>query len=67
MMTLGEFIEEQKKILDAFEKHWKQNHKLQPENYPLKNETGDWDEQLAVFASTNSDFVDSWDDSWEQE
>lgn len=48
-MILKEFIEEQKLALIAFEEYWNHANKIEPENFPLVLNAGDWDEQLRIF------------------
>ncbi len=74
LMTLHQFIEEQKKKLAAFEHYYKEqvsiNSVTNAELWPLAMQSGDWDEQLSLFDGTDSwgeeiesGFVNS--DSWE--
>ena len=54
MMNLDEFLEEQRKLLLLFEAWYRTEHALQPEQFPLMNLRGDWDEQVMMF---NPDWI----------
>lgn len=52
-MTLDEFIKNRRKLLDAFEIEWREQHEKQPREYPLSvGNLGDWCEQLQAFDET---------------
>lgn len=48
-MTLDEFLAEQRRTLDAFEKFWRDGMATRPGDFPAESGPGDWDEQLAIF------------------
>lgn len=45
-MTLDQFIKEQHKELERFAKNWIEQNKIEPENWPMEMNAGEWDEQL---------------------
>jgi hypothetical protein len=47
--TLDEFVDEQKELLDKFEKEWLNAHAKAPESFPMTMLKGDWDESLYDF------------------
>ena len=51
-IDLAEFIETQHQALEAFKAHWiamRSNPHEGKDRWPLSNQKGDWDEQLAAF------------------
>lgn len=48
-MQLKEFIESELKLIDHFQRYWKERHEHDPKNFPLDLKPGDWDEQLIIF------------------
>ncbi len=48
-MEMNDFIKESKNDVLRFEKYWNENHKTQPEYFPLNMEPADWFEQFLIF------------------
>lgn len=48
-LTLSEFIEEQKQLLQQFTVYWIKMNSEQPEQFPMELFAGDWDEQFWCF------------------
>lgn len=62
-MHLDEFIKEQQIKLESFKKYWMENHKKDPESFPLEIPEGNcglWYEMFENFEDMNED------DTWEQ-
>ena len=55
IMTYQEFIEEQRQRLIDFEAYWLGMNHQHPDQFPMDMESGDWDEQLAIF--NDNDFI----------
>ena len=54
-MTLDEFVQREKCLLERFEAGWKYNHRIWPDLYPMEMDQGDasgWDEQFRSFEET---------------
>jgi len=47
-MTINDYIKQEHDRLDKLARYWKEQHKLQPDLYPLEMQEGDWDEQFIV-------------------
>jgi len=51
-MDLDEFVAEQKRRIEEFEKFWRENNKRDPKAFPIKlskENTGLWYEQFQLF------------------
>lgn len=48
-MTLQEYIIEQQRILDEFQRSWLAKNSVDSELHPMYMEPGEWDEQIAFF------------------
>lgn len=48
-MDINKFIEEERERLEAFNKFWIEQSKLDPELFPLDLNSGDWIEQFTIF------------------
>lgn len=49
IITLDEFVAEMRERIDKFEKYWEKNNKENPEHFPNKMYSGEWDEQFMMF------------------
>jgi len=49
LMSLDEFVQQQRQALEKFEKKWRKEHETNPIVYPGSMMPGDWDEQLNFF------------------
>jgi hypothetical protein len=49
-MTLTEFIEEQHKIINAFENYWADGNFNIPEKFPLTKHPENWDDEFLNFS-----------------
>ena len=56
-VSLRNFIEAERKKLIIFEAYWSAHHKENPEQYPIENTLGDWDEQVAAFSENLYDRI----------
>jgi hypothetical protein len=45
-MTLDEFIEEEKRLLDVFKERWERRALEEPECFPLSMDSYEWTEQF---------------------
>jgi len=54
-MTLHEYIVEEQRKLEAFEKYYAKCWDKDPELYPLENTPGDWDEQFIAYCNDLND------------
>ena len=51
-MTVNEFVEQEKAMLDRFLSFWELGHRVDPELYPIEmplDDEGGWDEQFRAF------------------
>lgn len=48
-MTLQEFVDGERKRLDAFYEYWDKNNKTTPELFPLKLNEGMWQEMFYLY------------------
>jgi hypothetical protein len=51
-LFLGEFKQEQKKLIEEFYYHWRRKNESDQVNFPIEMNAGDWDEQFAMFQAT---------------
>jgi hypothetical protein len=49
MMTLHDWIEEQRRLLTRFEQWWEEKHKVSSVQFPLSLDEADWVAQFAFF------------------
>jgi hypothetical protein len=49
MITLHDWIAEQKNLLTVFEQWWQENHTRSSVQFPASLDGGDWIEQFAFF------------------
>lgn len=48
-MNFETFLQDEAKRLELFKKWWLENHKTNPEYFPLEMNPGDWDSQYHFF------------------
>lgn len=48
-MRLGEFIDQLRNQVDAFDGMFKNNNRVDPKNYPVEMDEVDWYEQFAAY------------------
>ena len=48
-MTFDDFMTEFRQDLADFEAGWRLENEHDPDNYPMKMDSGDWDEQFSFF------------------
>lgn len=53
--TFEEFMAELRMSVDAFEKHWREKNKQDPDNYPMSLMGGDWFEQFMSYGGEADD------------
>ena len=49
-MTLGDFVKEERQLLDEFLAYWMPLHVIKPHTFPIDMSSGDWDEQFTLWA-----------------
>jgi len=49
-MPLDEYLSDCRRVLDLFEKQWRDGMAEDPGGYPAELEPGEWDEQFRDFA-----------------
>jgi hypothetical protein len=49
MMTIHDWIEEQRRLLTRFEQWWEENHRVSSVQFPLSLNQADWAAQFAFF------------------
>lgn len=56
-MKLAEFVKDTHRLVDAFEKFWTEQSKVNPKMYEPDPdfEVGDWDEQFIIFAESRDE------------
>jgi hypothetical protein len=52
MMTIHDWIEEQRRLLTRFEQWWEENHKVSSVQFPLSLNEADWAARFTSFASS---------------
>lgn len=51
--SLEDFVKELRADANRFERHWVQQHKTKPDQYPMKMGGGDWWEQFLAWLETS--------------
>lgn len=54
-MTLDEFVSQMKKHISNFEKEWKMNQGVNPDDWPDEMFIGDWEDQFNTFVENDYD------------
>jgi hypothetical protein len=49
MMTMQDWVGEQRRLLAKFEEWWQENNKISSVQFPLSLDPGDWYEQFTSF------------------
>ena len=49
MVTMQDWVVEQKRLLTEFERWWQKNHEISSVQFPPSLDEGDWFEQFAFF------------------
>jgi hypothetical protein len=48
-ITLAEFVKQEQARLIAFARDWRKNHAEEPENWPMAQGLGEWEEHYMMF------------------
>jgi hypothetical protein len=55
MMTMPDWVGEQRRLLTEFEQWWHENQKISSVQFPLSLDERDWFEQFAFFCKRQKD------------